>query len=189
MNKVKEDTELFKLLSSFLCEQDKDIEDFLHYRAVEFERISKSRTYLVCDQEQLEKINPKGEHLKIYGYISVALKILSVPPNTSNRMRKEIDGFSAKIHQKQISNFPCYLVGQLSKASNVPKDSVSGKQLVEFACVFIATAVEVVGGRYMMVECHDDEKLIHFYEQNSFYVISKIPNENQPTVQMIRKIR
>lgn len=40
----------------------------------------------------------------------MALKILTVSEKVSNRMRKEIDGFSAKIRREQINNFPCYLV-------------------------------------------------------------------------------
>lgn len=67
----------------------------------------------------------------------------------SNRMRKELDGFSAKIRGEQISDFPCYLLGQLSKNSNAKSEELSGKQLIDFA---------------------------------------RIPDENQPMVQMIRKI-
>ena len=102
INEMKEGNELSELLSSFSCEKDEDIEYFLHNRAIEFEKLSKARTYLVLNQEQLEN---KEKHLTIYGYISLALKILSVPQDMSNRMRKELDGFSAKIHGEQISDF------------------------------------------------------------------------------------
>ncbi len=188
IDEMKEGTELSGLLSSFSCKQDEDIEEFLHNRAVEFENLSKSRTYLICDQEQLENTEQDEEPLKIYGYISVALKILSVPETASNRVRKELDGFSAKIHGERIGDFPCYLIGQLSRASNVPKDSLSGKQLIGFACDVIAAAVEAVGGRYMMIECRDNDKLVRFYEQNLFHEIARIPDKEQSMVQMIRKI-
>lgn len=105
INEMKEGNELSELLSSFSCEKDEDIEYFLHKRAIEFEKLSKARTYLVFDQEQLEN---KDKHLIVYGYISIALKILSVPQDISNRMRKELDGFSAKIHGELIGDFPCY---------------------------------------------------------------------------------
>ena len=49
-----EDNELLsQILSSFSCEQDEDIENFLHNRAIEFEELSKARTYLICDEEQI----------------------------------------------------------------------------------------------------------------------------------------
>lgn len=51
-----------------------------------------------------------------------------------------------------------------------------------------AASVEAVGGRYMMIECRDTEKLIRFYQNNSFKEISRIPDKDQPMVQMIRKI-
>lgn len=154
---------------------------------MEFEKLSKSRTYLICDQEQLEDENNR-EPLKIYGYISLALKILSVPNTTSNRLRKELDGFNAKIHGEQISDFPCYLIGQLSRASNVSKDSISGEELIAFACDIIASAARSVGGRYIMIECRSTPKLIQFYEQNDFHEIARIPDNGLPMVQMIRKI-
>ena len=51
-----EDSDLIqKILSSFICKQDEDIENFLHNRALEFEKLSKARTYLVYDSDQLEK--------------------------------------------------------------------------------------------------------------------------------------
>lgn len=139
----------------------------------------------MLEQKQLEN---REKNLTRYGYISIALKILSVPQDMSNRMRKELDGFSAKIHGDLISDFPCYLIGQLSKNSNVRSDGISGKQLIGFASDIIATSVEAVGGRYMMIECRNEEELIQFYKDNYFREIARIPDENQQMVQMIRKI-
>lgn len=107
-----EDKVLTELLSSFSCAKDADIESFLHNKAVNFEKLSKSRTYLIMDEDDLTE---GKEHPAIYGYVALALKILSVPDNASNRLRKELDGLSAKIHGQQISDFPCYLIGQLLK--------------------------------------------------------------------------
>lgn len=174
-----------RLLSSFSCSEDFDIEDFLHNKAIEFEKLSKARTYLVFNQEQLKR---KQSPLIICGYITIALKVLSVPSNLSNRKRKEIDGFSAKHHGKQIDDFPCYLIGQLARNSDVSSDIISGKELIDFACDIIASAAESVGGRYIMIECRDEEKLIRFYENNFFSEISRISDQNKPMVQMIRKI-
>ena len=78
------------LLSSFHCSLDNDIEFFLKNRAVSYENLSKSRTYLILDEDEL--ISGKISDLTILGYISLALKVLTVPEDTFNRMRKEIDG-------------------------------------------------------------------------------------------------
>ena len=55
---TKEDEGLLRqILSSFSCNKDEDIENFLHSRAVEFESLSKARTYLICDENQLMETN------------------------------------------------------------------------------------------------------------------------------------
>lgn len=188
IDNLKEDDRLLnRFLSSFSCVEDEDIEVFLHNRAVQFEKSAKSRTYLVCDEKQLA--HNSLDQVLIYGYISVALKILTIPEAASNRVRKELDGFSAKIHGAPIWEIPCYLIGQLSRNSKVPKNSLSGSELINYACNIINRSVETVGGRYIMIECHDREKLIQFYRQNHFKEIACIPDENISMVQMIRKIQ
>ena len=179
------DNALSELLSSFSCAKDSDIESFLHNKAIEFENLSKARTYIVFDAADLE--NGKDNPI-IYGYISLALKILTVPASVSNRLRKELDGYNAKIHGQQISDFPCYLIGQLSKNSAVRDNPVTGRDLLNIGFDIIAAAAEAVGGRYMMIECRNEEKLLKFYEDNSFGEIDRIPDDDIPMVQMIRKI-
>ena len=186
---TKEDEGLLRqILSSFSCNKDEDIENFLHSRAVEFESLSKARTYLICDENQLMETNFCLDQIVICGYISIALKILSVPYDVSNRKRKEIDGLSAKIHGEQIKDFSCYLIGQLSKNSSVQNNDISGAELLQSAYDVIMAAVDAVGGRYVMIECHEKEKLMQFYAVNGFEEISHIADGKCPMVQMIRKI-
>ena len=184
-----EDNELLsQVLSSFSCERDEDIENFLHSRAVEFEKLSKARTYLICDEEQISKEEFYLDQLKIYGYVAIALKILSVPEEWSNRKRKALDGLSAKIHGEPIKDFSCYLIGQLSRNSKVSHDSISGKDLLQMAYDVIAAAVDAVGGRYMMIECREEKKLVDFYLANGFEEIQRSSDGTHIMVQMIRKI-
>ena len=186
MDELQEDERVKMLLSSFSCAKDPDIEYFLHQRAVEFEELSKSRTYLIFDRQELE--TKRLEQLTIYGYISLALKVLTVSEEVSNHTRKEIDGLSAKIRGKQINDFPCYLIGQLARNTDVPGECLSGGKLLAFARDVISTSVEAVGGRYVMIECRNAEKLIRFYKDNGFSEISRLSDGKQPMVQMISKI-
>ena len=186
---TEENNELLsRILSSFSCERDEDIENFLHSRAVEFEKLSKARTYLICDEEQISKEEFYLDQLKIYGYVAIALKILSVPEEWSNRKRKALDGLSAKIHGEPIKDFSCYLIGQLSRNSKVSHDSISGKDLLQMAYDVIAAAVDAVGGRYMMIECREEKKLVDFYLANGFEEIQRSSDGTHIMVQMIRKI-
>ena len=172
------------ILSSFSCTQDADIENFLHTKAEEFESVSKARTYLVCDEEKMRQ----GE-ICILGYFTLALKVLILPDNLSVRARKEIDGYRGKIHGMPIREVPCYLIGQLARNSNVEKGAISGKELLEEACAVIEPAITAVGGRYVMIECHDNRHLLAFYKKNGFEEFWKEPLGDVPMVQMIRKLK
>ena len=39
-----------EVISTFICSKDKDIENFLKEKAIEFEKVSKSRTYFIVDE-------------------------------------------------------------------------------------------------------------------------------------------
>ncbi len=80
------------------------------------------------------------------------------------------------------------MIGQLARNSNVPKDSISGAELLNFAYDIIAISVDAVGGRNILVECRNNKRLIQFYLDNGFDKISQMPNENQTMIQMIRRI-
>lgn len=173
-------SQLIEWLSSFSCERDKDIGDFLHNRAIPFEIAKKSRTYLLVDEVLLLS---KGQ-MRILGFFTVSLKVLDLPERLSNRKRLELDGFAAKIHGEPIKSIPCYLIGQLAKNSAV-QDSVSGALLLDEALSIIKSAVKRVGGRFVLVECRDDPHLRRFYSDNRFDVFDTIPDEHTPMLQMI----
>ncbi|MBQ7733613.1 MAG: hypothetical protein IJT58_06300 [Synergistaceae bacterium] len=88
MNEVNDDDELKRLLSSFSCAYDEDIQNFLHNRAVDFEKLSKSMTYLIVSDEKLRNPKVAFDEITIYGYISLAVKVFTVPETTSNRQRQ-----------------------------------------------------------------------------------------------------
>ena len=178
--------ELNRLLSSFDCVLDSDIEYFLKNRAMTYEELSKARTFLIFDEDELAGKNIR--EVTVLGYIALALKVLTVPEDTSNRTRKEIDGLSAKIHGEQITAFPVYLIGQLGRNTNISSSDFSGEQLIEYAYEVIQPAVNAVGGRYILIECRDDENLISFYSNNGFTSFANIPDHDKAMVQMIRKI-
>lgn len=184
-----EQEELSVLLSSFSCSDDLDIEMYLRDRAINFELINKSRTYLIMDEEQLMDDSLSVNDLVVYGYYSLALKVLYIPDGYSNAQRKKLDGFSAKFHGEPITDISCYLIGQLARNSVVSKELISGNEILGMAYSVILEAVEAVGGRVVMVECHNNEKLISFYEANGFIVISELPDNDIAMKQMIRKIK
>lgn len=107
-----------ELISIFVCEKDKDIENFLKEKAILFEKLGKSRTYFVFDEED--------DDFKILAYFTLAIQVLKVPKKLlSGRKTKNFDGFSSKIKGEKITEFPAILIGQLGK-NDLYSGSISG---------------------------------------------------------------
>lgn len=168
-----------EVISTFVCNKDKDIENFLKEKAIEFEMMSKSRTYFIVDEEALEL-----GAFNILGYFSVALQVLKVPEELSNRKIKSLDGFSAKREGKVITEFPVFLIGQLAK-NDTYTDGIAGSEIISFAMAAIYKAHEKVGGRIVLVECADKKQLLDFYQNNGFEIIRQ---DDDSLIQLIRMI-
>jgi hypothetical protein len=80
-----------EVIFTFICSRDKDIEHFLKEKAIEFEKVSKSRTYFIVDEEALEL----GD-FNILAYFSLAIQVLKVPIEISNRKTKHLDALFSK---------------------------------------------------------------------------------------------
>ncbi|MCE4051853.1 hypothetical protein [Bacillus sp. Au-Bac7] len=151
---------MYEYLSSFSCEKNKDVESFLHNKAIENEKRNFSRTSLVIDEE--------NNH-DIIGYFTVLVKNFDFT-DVSATLRKRLTG------NKRASSFVTILIGQLAR-SDAYKDKVSGKQILDLTIehcknhIKRSTALEVV-----CVEFEDIEPLHTFYESNQFKTLQR--NEN-----------
>ena len=145
-----------KDLTSFKCRRDSDIERFLKEKAVPFEKAHKSRTYIVVKRESV------GEReLEILAYFSIALSSMKIKDTVSRTKRKKLCGIF------EDRETPCYLIGQLAK--NDPyRGDVQGKELVEYALGMFRTAHDLVGGRFVRVDCKNIPCLVDFYKVNGF---------------------
>lgn len=179
--------ELQDLFSTFSC-RDESIANFLKRQAIEFEKASKSRTYLFIDDQ-----SEKG----IAGFFSVAISNLYIPevttdglPVSSINNRKKLDGYRGKRKGAVQTNFPVYLIGQLARNSKYPPACLSGKTLLDSAAGVIQDAVQLVGGRLMLVECTED--LVPFYERYGFkrqnFHVDADSFREESLIQMIKQI-
>ena len=87
-----------------------------------------------------------------------------------------------------ITDIPCYLIGQLARNDGVTHDQLSGCDLIEEAHRIIMESVNSVGGRIMMIECRNEQKLLNFYHDNGFNEVSNEADGDLPMVQMLCKI-
>ncbi|GGK23988.1 hypothetical protein GCM10010965_15950 [Caldalkalibacillus thermarum] len=115
------------------------------------------------DKYALENNN----EIEIIAYFALTVKPLYIGENVSNSVRKRLDGLF-----KNTENVAGYLIGQLGK-NDVYKDRISGNEILGYAISLIIEAFNLVGGRFVFVECEDCQKLISFYEKNNFKVLQK----------------
>jgi len=128
------------LIANFTCDQDPDVEFFLHAKAIEFEKLGLARTYLVFTTYQLSQI--------IVGYFAIAQKYLKLHTKISKTKVKKISG------DKKVRETTVFLLGQMAKNSaHKNKKLISGAELLQCAYKEIIKAYELVGGRYILVEC------------------------------------
>lgn len=172
--------EIHKLISIFVCQKDLDIEHFLKEKAILFEKLGKSRTFIIFDEE-IEDI----KNFKILAYFTLALQVLKVPENLSGNKIKKLDGFSSTIHKEKITEFPAILIGQVAK-NELYKDCISGFEVMQYCLSILLSGQTYLSGRIVILECKKDVPyLIDFYNQFGFIMLEK-DYEGEKYIQMLK---
>ena len=156
--------EFHSMIKDFSCQLNPDVENFLVHTAVTNQRIGISRTSLVYNGKSL------------VGYFSLALQVLDLDRITSKSLRKKITGFK----RENKLGAAVYLIGQMGKNfHNGANKLISGKDLFLLAMQDILKAQQAVGGRIVVVECKNDDKLRKFYEETlGFQLIDTADDES-----------
>jgi hypothetical protein len=153
------------ILLDFFCPLSKDVEYFLHEKAIEFSKQGLAGTHLIfCSYKS---------KLVLIAYFSIANKFFQVRKgDLSETSRKKVAKFGNydPIMRKYTVN--SYLLGQLGK-NNKYKDLISGDELLKLACDKISEVQQIVGGRLVYIECGDIPKLKRFYLENGFIEFGK----------------
>ncbi len=103
-----------KLLRTFSCKRNRDLEDFLHNRSLTFEKHLRSRTYLYIDNETKE----------VAAYFTIAISMLYAD-NISEKTIKLLDSY-----KDDVKTIPCFLIGQLGKSDKYEKFKI-GEYILE----------------------------------------------------------
>ncbi len=159
-----------ELISIFMCKKDPDIENFLKEKAIFFEKLGKSRTFIVFDED--------SEEFNVLAYFTLALQVLRIPETLSNRKIKEFDGFNAKIRGEKITEFPAILIGQFGK-NDLYTENITGLELMEFCLNTLLDGQNRLGGRIVTLECKDIPYLVDFYTQFGFIKLDKDYEEDE----------
>jgi len=166
--------DLKEAISVFTC-KDKDVEVFLKRKAIDFEKRDKSRTYIVFDNDAF-----MSGIMSILAYFTLSLKSLEFGDTVSKGKIKDIDGFS-----KEVKGVAIPLVGQFGKDENAAK-RISGKDLLDHCMGKIYEVQSLIGGRYVLIECHDIDKIVNFYRDSEFDRLQFDKSDNY--LQMVRRL-
>lgn len=131
-------------------------------RAIKFDKLCKSKTFLLLDEDKLS-----NKEIGIVAYFSLAMQVISLPDNLSSNAIKKMDGLSSRMHGKRLKDLSVYLIGQLAK-NDLYSEHITGAEILKYAFSEICIARSIVGGRVVSVDCKNDEKLLRFYESNGF---------------------
>lgn len=157
------------ILSSFSCPLNRDIENFIKYKAIEFSKRTTAKTHMVFWQTEDEK------YVELVGYYTITSKVISVERSVlSNTEAKKLksQGIFDDIKQEYTISAP--LIAQLGKNFTDGNDTlISGSDLLQLAVNKIRKIQKEIGGRFMYLECEDNEKLLYFYKKCNFKIFGK----------------
>lgn len=155
------------ILKDYECKLNSDVEYFLKEKAIEFSKQDISRTFIVMSQY-------KGKDV-IVGYFAIANKATTIKKFIlSNTKRKKIFKYAKYNSEIKGYNIALPLIGQLGKNYYNGYDKlITGDILLKFACDKIKETQDILGGRYVFLECEDNEKIKEFYESNGFECFGK----------------
>jgi len=155
------------MLLEFSCPYNRDVEYFLHSKAIEFSKQSLTQTHLVYTSYKDEPV--------LIGYYALCNKDISVTNAAlSNSLKKRIKKFGTynQSLKKRIISAP--LIAQFGKNySNDYNKLISGDELLSIACDSVREAQKIIGGKVVYLECEDYYKLTEFYSNNGFVYFGK----------------
>lgn len=156
-----------EILKDYKCKLNLDVEYFLKEKAIEFSKQDISRTFLVLSEY-------KGRNV-IVGYFAITNKATKIKKFViSKTKRKKILRYAEYNNESKGYNIALPLIGQLGKNYNNGYNKlISGDILLKFACDKIKQTQNIIGGRYVFLECEDIDKLKNFYEDNGFECFGK----------------
>ena len=156
------------ILNDFKCSLNKDVEFFIKEKAIQFLKMRRSQTFLIFSSY-------KGENVLV-GYFAITNKITKIKKNLiSKTLRKRINRFTEQpALEKKYYEVSLPLIGQLGKNYNNNYNKlISGDDLLKLACSKVKEAQNILGGRFVFVECEDKIQLNEFYERNGFVCFGK----------------
>ncbi len=111
----------------------------------------------------------------IVGYFSLTNKTTKIKKDVlKGKTKKRMSRFAQFDDGGKYFYVSLPLIGQIGKNYfNNYNKLISGDELLQIACSKIKIVQDIIGGRFVFLECEDKEKLRNFYESNGFVCFGK----------------
>lgn len=154
MERIGED-ELLSSLSDFSCGVNKDIQNFLQLKAIDFAKKRMSITYLVIDDASAD----------ILGYFTLTHKVLYIPAEgLSNTVKRRLDRYGNFDKDTNSYLMSAFLLAQFGKNFALDEENrIKGTDLMDCVDSILRDIQFRVGGGVVYLDSVDNEHLIHFY--------------------------
>lgn len=163
-------------------EEQNEVATFLKNKAIDFERADLSTTHIVFDLED--------DKAYMLGYFSLAMKPLHITKRNFDKLSKNQKKklkLNGRTSDHEGYNLSSCLIGQLGKnCSETTKGKISGEELLTIAYKMLLDVKKMVGCRYVWLECEDEPKLLKFYTDFGFNVLSNFKSSNGLNVLIMR---
>lgn len=165
MSEMMEYDKVMRIISDFSCPYNKDVDEFLHMKAMEFSKQRLATVYLVFASYKEKPV--------LVGYFALAQKYFHIDVarrgSIGSNLRKRIKKFATYDEQINKCIVSAPLIGQLGKNYQNGYDKlITGNELLKIACDTVKEAQRILGGKLIYLECEDVHSLIKFYEGNGF---------------------
>ena len=162
----------FSTINKESCPTATDVEEFLHKKAIRFDKSDISRTHLVFN----------GDNADLLGYFAISPKTWEISSKNYDKLtanQKNKLGLSKKNTEKTYK-INGHLLGQLglNYNENCRTNDFSGRDLLEVACKKIKEGYQILGGRITWLECSENEKLVNFYTEFGFASVTDFVSPN-----------
>ncbi|MBQ8511259.1 MAG: N-acetyltransferase [Clostridia bacterium] len=175
-------------LLQFSCPLNRDIENFLRYKAVVFSQQSLARTNLIYTSYRNETV--------LVGYFTIASKFFVIKrANVSRNVWDRLKKFGIFIPETKSLCISAPLIAQLGKNyTNDYNKLITGDEILGLALDSVHMAQNIIGGKIVYLECEDKPGLIEFYNRNNFHefdrrVLEKDETEDLDGTHMIQMLR
>lgn len=153
---------LSDIFKKFSCHREKDLEDFLNYKALEYENSDFGKTFLFFDRVEFLQEDYNVVAFFTIGYTSVDISAIS-----SKKRRKMLGNYPGR---DKLNHIPAFLIGQLGKNDNY-NYYLDGEVILKEAYSAIKKANVIIGGKLLILECREPmfDKFYKNYDFQKLY--------------------